>query len=59
VQPVQAVEYLTIPDAQRLAFPGATQFAEANIVYRPSDIAAIEKLSGQKVQTRGEQVWKA
>jgi Na+-translocating ferredoxin:NAD+ oxidoreductase RnfG subunit len=59
VQPVQAVEYLTIPDAQKLAFPAATQFVEANVVYRPADIAAIEKLSGQKVQTRGEQVWKA
>jgi Na+-transporting NADH:ubiquinone oxidoreductase subunit C len=59
VQPVQAVEYLTIPDAQRLAFPAATQFVEANVIYRPSDVAAIEKLSGQKVQTRGEQVWKA
>ena len=59
VQPVQAVEYLTIPDAQRLAFPAANQFVEANVVYRPSDIGAIEKFSGQKVQTRGEQVWKA
>lgn len=59
VHPVQAVEYLTIPDAQKLAFPTATQFVEANVVYRPSDIAAIERLSGQKVQTRGEQVWKA
>jgi Na+-translocating ferredoxin:NAD+ oxidoreductase RnfG subunit len=59
LQPVQAVEYLTISDAQKLAFPAATKFDEANVVYRPSDVAAIEKLSGQKVQTRGEQVWKA
>ena len=59
MQPVQAVEYLSIADAQRLAFPTATQFVEANVVYRPSDIAAIERLSGQKVKTRGEQVWRA
>jgi hypothetical protein len=58
VHPVQAVEYLTVFDAQKLAFPSATHFVEANVVYRPSDIAAIEKLSGQKVQTRGEQIWK-
>ena len=59
MQPLQAVEYLTIADAQKLAFPAADQFVEAHIVYRPSDIAAIERLSGQKVQTRGEQVWRA
>ncbi len=58
-QPVQAVEYLSVAQAQKLAFPAATRFAEANVIYTPADIAAIEKLSGQKVQTRGEQVWKA
>ena len=58
-QPVSAVEYLSVAEAQKLAFPAATQFVEANVVYTPADIAAIERLSGQKVQTRGEQVWKA
>ena len=57
--PAWATTYLTIPDAQRLAFPAATRFAEANIVYKPADVARIESLSGQKVRTRGEQVWKA
>ncbi len=57
--PVCATRYLTIDEAQRLAFPTATQFAEAHIVFRPSDITAIERLSGQKVRTRGQQVWKA
>ena len=28
VCPVQAVEYLSVPAAQKLAFPGASQFAE-------------------------------
>src|ERR1700758_5272349 len=59
VQPVHAVEYLSIPDAQKLAFPNATRFVEAHVVYRPSDVAAIERLSGQKGQTRGEQGGKA
>jgi Na+-translocating ferredoxin:NAD+ oxidoreductase RnfG subunit len=59
MQPVYAVEYLGIVEAQRLSFPEATRFLEANVIYRPADIQAIEKLSGQKVLTRGEQVWKA
>lgn len=58
-QPVQAVEYLSVAQAQKLAFPAATRFAEADVIYTPADIAQIEKLSGQKVQTKGEQVWKA
>lgn len=58
-QPVHAIEYLTVLDAQKQAFPVATQFTEAHVVFRPSDIAAIEKLSGQKVRSRGQQIWKA
>jgi len=57
--PAQAVQYLTVAAAQKLAFPGATQFVEAHVIYQPSDMQAIERLSGQRVQTRGEQVWKA
>jgi hypothetical protein len=58
-QPLHAVEYLGIVEAQHLAFPDATRFVEADVIYRPADIQAIERLSGQKVLTRGEQVWKA
>jgi len=58
-QPVQAVQYLTVGAAQKLAFPAATRFEEAHVVYRPADIEAIQRLSGQPVRTRGEQVWKA
>jgi Na+-transporting NADH:ubiquinone oxidoreductase subunit NqrC len=54
-----ATRYLTIEEAQKLAFPAATQFAEAHVVFRPADIAAIERISGQKVRTRGQQVWRA
>ena len=54
-----AGEYLRVAEAQKLAFPEATQFVAANVIYRPEDIAAIEKLSGEKVLTKGEQVWRA
>jgi Na+-transporting NADH:ubiquinone oxidoreductase subunit NqrC len=56
---VQPAPYLTIEQAQKLAFPAATAFAEANVIFKPSDVEAIERSSGQKVRTRGEQVWKA
>src|SRR6516165_2665192 len=58
-QPLHAIQYLTIDAAQKLAFPSATRFVEAHVVYRPGDIEAIQRLSGQPVRTRGEQVWKA
>jgi len=54
-----ATRYLTVEEAQRLAFPPATQFVEAHVIFRPSDVAAIERLSGQKVRARGQQVWRA
>jgi Na+-translocating ferredoxin:NAD+ oxidoreductase RnfG subunit len=57
--PARATQYLTVADAQRLAFPAATQFQPANVVYTPQQIAAIEKQSGQPVRTKGEQVWRA
>ncbi len=57
--PAQATQYLSIEQAQHLCFPEASAFTPANIVFRPSDVAAIERESGQKVRSRGEQVWRA
>lgn len=57
--PVYATQYVTVEQAQKLAFPEATQFVWAPVVYTPAQITAIEKRSGQRVLTRGEQVWKA
>lgn len=54
-----ATQYLTVAQAQQLAFPQATSFRPANVIYTPAQIAAIEKQSGQPVRTRGEQVWRA
>src|SRR5262249_62288755 len=56
--PGYATRYLTVDEAQHLAFPAATQFVEAHVIFRPSDVAAIERLSGQKVRSRGQQVWR-
>ena len=58
-QPGHATEYLSVAAAQKLAFPAASGLVEADIIYTPDQVAKIEQLSGQKVQTRGEQVWKA
>ena len=57
--PAYCTQYLTIEQAQKLAFPTATRFAEAHVVFKPSDVAAIEQRSGEKVRARGQQVWRA
>ena len=57
--PAQATRYLSVEQAQRLCFPEASQFVASHIVFRAADVAAIERQSGQKVRTRGEQVWRA
>ena len=54
-----AARYLSVEEAQRLAFPEATRFVEAHVIFRAADVAAIERLSGQKVRSRGQQVWRA
>jgi Na+-translocating ferredoxin:NAD+ oxidoreductase RnfG subunit len=54
-----ATRYMTVEEAQRMAFPAATQFVEAHVIFRPTDVAAIERLSGLKVRSRGQQVWRA
>ena len=57
--PAHATQYLSVEQAQRLSFPQATRFVAANIIFTTTDIAAIEKRSGQKVRAKGEQVWRA
>jgi Na+-translocating ferredoxin:NAD+ oxidoreductase RnfG subunit len=57
--PAEAAQFLTVEQAQKLAFPAADRFVEAHLVFTPADIEKIEGLSGQKVRTRGEQVWRA
>jgi Na+-translocating ferredoxin:NAD+ oxidoreductase RnfG subunit len=57
--PACATQYLTVEQAQKQMFPTATQFVWSPVVYTRDQAAAIEKFSGEKVQSRGEQVWKA
>ncbi len=57
--PLYAVQYFTVAEAQKLCFPQADRFEQAHLRFTPQEIAEIEKLSGQKVSTGGEQVWKA
>ena len=59
VVPARATQYVSVEEAQRLAFPEAQQFVPANVIYTPPQIQAIERESGQPVRTRGEQVWRA
>jgi Na+-translocating ferredoxin:NAD+ oxidoreductase RnfG subunit len=57
--PAHAVKYLSVEQAQKLAFPDATRFVEAHVIFTPADVAGIERRSGQKVRARGQQVWRA
>lgn len=55
----QATPFLTLAQAQRNAFPEAAQFRPAHVLYRPEQVAEIQRLSGVRVTSRGEQVWRA
>jgi Na+-transporting NADH:ubiquinone oxidoreductase subunit NqrC len=57
--PVHATEYLTTEQARALAFPTASRFVEAHVIFQPAQVAAIERRAGQKVRARGQQVWRA
>jgi Na+-translocating ferredoxin:NAD+ oxidoreductase RnfG subunit len=54
-----ATTYLSVAQAQKEAFPDADQFVSKNILFTPAQIKAIEAASGQKVLSRGQQVWNA
>jgi len=54
-----ATTYLGVAEAQRMCFPGADQFVPRHIVFTATQIKAIEVASGEKILTRGQQVWKA
>ena len=57
--PAHAVRYLSVEQAQKIAFPDATRFVEGHVIFTPADVASIERRSGQKVRARGQQVWRA
>lgn len=57
--PSYAVQYLTVPAAQKLCFPESDQFVAAHIRFTPAQIKAIEAASGQKQLLRGQEIWHA
>jgi Na+-translocating ferredoxin:NAD+ oxidoreductase RnfG subunit len=57
--PTYATTYLSVPAAQRICFPSADQFVPHHIVFTDAQIKSIEAACGEKVLTRGQEVWKA
>jgi Na+-transporting NADH:ubiquinone oxidoreductase subunit C len=57
--PSYAVQYLTVPAAQKLCFPESDQFVAAHVVFTPAQIKAIEAASEQKQVLRGQEIWRA
>jgi Na+-translocating ferredoxin:NAD+ oxidoreductase RnfG subunit len=57
--PCYATTYLTIEQAQRGCFPGATSFPQADAKLTAQQIKAIEKDSGVHVRLASQKVWRA
>ena len=57
--PVYAQKYLSITEAQNLSFPEASNFEPSHVIYTPELKSKIEGISGQKIEVRGQQIWKA
>ena len=57
--PSYAVQYLTVPAAQKLCFPDCDQFAVAHVKFTSAQMKAIEALSGEKQLLRGQEIWRA
>jgi Na+-translocating ferredoxin:NAD+ oxidoreductase RnfG subunit len=57
--PCYATTYLTVEQAQRVCFPGATAFIAANVKLTSEQAKAIEKDSGVRVRLDSQKVWRA
>jgi Na+-translocating ferredoxin:NAD+ oxidoreductase RnfG subunit len=57
--PSYAVQYLSVPSAQKLCFPDSDQFAVAHVKFTPAQVQAIEAATGQKQLLRGQEIWRA
>ncbi len=56
---VQATQYLTVEQAQRLLFPAATGYAPEPLELTPAQASAVEQASGTQVVNRKPQIWRA
>jgi hypothetical protein len=57
--PSYALQYLSVPAAQKLCFADCNRFDPAFVKFAPGQISAIEKLTGRKQLLRGQEVWHA
>lgn len=56
---VQAAQYLSIEQAQRLLFPTATAYVPQPVDLTPEQVRAIEQASGERVVNRKPKAWRA
>lgn len=56
---VQATQYLSVEQAQRVLFPTATAYAPAALEITPEQQKAIERASGARVVNRKPRAWRA
>lgn len=56
---VQAAQYLTVEQAQRILFPNAGQYAPLDVALSASQRAAIKKAAGVRVVISRPKVWQA
>lgn len=55
--PCFAVTYLTVEQAQQAIFPGG-KFVSANVTLTPAQMDAIQKVSGVRVRSKTQAVWR-
>lgn len=56
---VQATQYLSVEQAQRVLFPAATAYAPATLEITPEQQKAIEQASGTRLVNRKPKAWRA
>jgi hypothetical protein len=57
--PCYATQYLTVEQAQKLCFAGATEFAAADVTLTHEQMKAVERASGVRVRLDKAKIWRA
>src|SRR5579862_3927459 len=57
--PCYATQYMSVEQAQKACFPGATEFTPADLKLTASQMKAIEKDSGVRVRLDTQKIWRA
>lgn len=53
-----AMDFLTIEESQKIAFPNAKEFVVSHVLFNDQQKIEIEKLSGIPVQSKAQKIWK-